>query len=232
RRGGRPRREENAAERKQVFAAAVGQPTEVTNARETLGENVLHETAQELFAGKGHGALLAVMRVVLPSEGYMGVADVEKAVVGNRHPMGIAGQILQDMFGPAERGLGVDHPILLKQSTQKRRESLWVGQGKAFSVEGQSASTSSTAQAVDELPTKHPTEHLDRQEEVDARGDPALVIGRQSSSRHDAVQVGVRLQGLSPGVQDAEKSDLRTEMFGIGSHFQQGGRRGLEQQGE
>ncbi len=55
--------------------------------------------------------------------------------------MGMAGQILQDMFGPAERGLGVDHPILLKQRTQKRPERLRVGQGKAFSVEGQSAST-------------------------------------------------------------------------------------------
>ena len=65
---------------------------------------------------------------------------------------------------------------------------------------------------------------------MDARGDPALVIGRQPSSRHDAVQVGVRLQGLSPGVQDAEKSDLRAEMFGIGSYFQQGGGSGSEQE--
>ena len=40
------------------------------------------------------------------------------------------------------------------------------------------------------------------------------------------------MQGLSPGVQDAEKSELRTEMFGIGSHFEQGGRRGLEEKGE
>jgi hypothetical protein len=46
------------------------------------------------------------------------------------------------------------------------------------------------------------------------------------------VKVRVRLQGLSPGVQDAEESDLRTEMFGIGCHFQQGGRRSLEQKGE
>jgi hypothetical protein len=29
-------------------------------------------------------------------------------------------------------------------------------------------------------------------------------------------------------VQDAEKSELRTEMLGIGSYFEQGGRRGLE----
>ena len=40
----------------------------------------------------------------------------------------------------------------------------------------------------------------------------------------------MRLQGLSPGMQDAEESDLRAEMFGVGGHFQQGGRRGLEQE--
>src|SRR2546427_7684303 len=55
------------------------------------------------------------------------------------------------------------------------------------------------------------------------------MVGRQSSSRY-AVQVGMRLQGLSPGMRDAEESDLRAEMFGVGGHFQQGGRRGLEQE--
>ena len=46
------------------------------------------------------------------------------------------------------------------------------------------------------------------------------------------MNVRVRLQGLSPGVQDAEKSELGPEMLGVGRHFQQGGRRGLEQEGE
>jgi len=44
--------------------------------------------------------------------------------------------------------------------------------------------------------------------------------------------VRVRLQGLSPGVQDAEEADLGTEMFRIRGHFQQSGRRGLEQERE
>jgi hypothetical protein len=38
------------------------------------------------------------------------------------------------------------------------------------------------------------------------------------------MNVRMRLQGLSPGMQDAEETDLRAEMFGIGGHFQQGGR--------
>src|SRR6516162_7478271 len=46
------------------------------------------------------------------------------------------------------------------------------------------------------------------------------------------MNVRMRLQGLSPGMQDAEEADLRSEMFGIGGYFQQGGRGGLEQERE
>ena len=104
-----------------------------------LGKNVLDEAAQELLAGKSHGALPAVMRVVLPSEGDVRVGDGEDAVIGDGDAVSIASQILQNVFGSAERRLGIDHPVLPKQGTQERRESLRVGQGKTFSVEGQLA---------------------------------------------------------------------------------------------
>src|SRR5215472_2703075 len=42
----------------------------------------------------------------------------------------------------------------------------------------------------------------------------------------------MRLQGLSPAMQDAEKPDLGAEMFGIRRHFQQGGSGGIEQKSE
>jgi len=40
----------------------------------------------------------------------------------------------------------------------------------------------------------------------------------------------VRLEGLSPGVQDGEQADPSAEMPGIGCDFQQRGRAGFEQQ--
>jgi hypothetical protein len=42
----------------------------------------------------------------------------------------------------------------------------------------------------------------------------------------------MRLQGLSPGMQNAEEADLSTEMLGIGSHLEQCGGAGFKQQGE
>jgi hypothetical protein len=45
--------------------------------------------------------------------------------------------------------------------------------------------------------------------------------------------MGMLLQGLSPGMQDAEESDLgaKTTLW-IGSHFQQSGSAGIEQERE
>jgi hypothetical protein len=44
------------------------------------------------------------------------------------------------------------------------------------------------------------------------------------------MDMGMMLQGLSPGMQDTEKADLCTEMFRIGSGFQQRFGTGAEQQ--
>src|SRR5258707_12191789 len=64
------------------------------------------------------------------------------------------------------------------------------------------------------------------------RGTPTFMDGRQPSARHHTVNVRMRLQSLSPGVQDAEKADLGTEMSWIRGYFQQGSSRGVEQESE
>ena len=43
---------------------------------------------------------------------------------------------------------------------------------------------------------------------------------RQATAGYNAVNMRMRLQGLSPSVQDAEKSNLGAQVFGIGRHFQ------------
>ena len=130
---GRRLREEQAAERKQVFASAVRQPAEVANAREALGKNVLHEAAQELFAGKGHDALAAVMGVVLPPESHMRVRDGFEAVIGNGDAVSIATEILQHVLGSAEGWFGVDDPVFAEERTQPGSEELGMGERRKLS---------------------------------------------------------------------------------------------------
>jgi hypothetical protein len=45
---------------------------------------------------------------------------------------------------------------------------------------------------------------------------PLLVIGRQTTSGYDAVDVRMANQDLPPRVEDAQNPDLRTEMSRVG----------------
>ena len=58
------------------------------------------------------------------------------------------------------------------------------------------------------------------------------MVRRQSAAGHDAVNVRMTLQGLAPGMQNAEEADLGAEVLGIGGDFQQRGGAGLEQESE
>ena len=69
------------------------------------------EPPQEFLGGHRHQPLLAV-GIVFPAEGDLAFGKVHDPVVGNSDAMGIAGQVMEDMFGPTEGPFGVDHPIL------------------------------------------------------------------------------------------------------------------------
>ena len=155
-------REKKTTQRKQFGTSSIGEPAEITNAREALWQEVLQEAAQKFLASQGHGALFVVMRVVLPSEGNLGIADCENAVVGDGHAMRIASQIVQHMFWTAKRWFGVDDPFFSKQGAQECREGFFVGQREAFSVEGQLVSSKSASQSGHELPAKDTAENPHR----------------------------------------------------------------------
>ena len=73
---------------------------------------MLEKPAQELLVAERHHTALAVMRIILPSKRHVSVGHLYKSMVGNRDAMGIASQIMQYVFWPAEWSLRIDHPIL------------------------------------------------------------------------------------------------------------------------
>ena len=58
---------------------------------------------------------------------------------------------------------------------------------------------------------------------------PALVIGGKTTGWYYAMDMWMNLEILSPGMQDAEESDLGSEMFGIGGDLEQSRGAGVEQ---
>src|SRR4029450_13167400 len=86
------------------------------------------------------------------------------------------------------------------------------------------------AQAGDELAPKQLPEDGNREEEARPRVDPAGPVWRQSAHGHHAVDVGMMLQALPPGVQDHQAADVTTQALGIARDLEQGLGRGVKQQ--
>src|SRR5215467_8793720 len=152
------RREKIATKRKQFAPSAIGHPAKVANAWKPFGEDVLQEATQEFFAGQRHGALFVVVGVVFPAEEHLGFVDRDNAVVGDGYAVGVTSQIVQDVFGSAERWLGIDDPILFTQGVQKCAEGFWMGQRQALPVERQQLGAEDTPQSGQEFSAEDRTE--------------------------------------------------------------------------
>ena len=118
--------------------------------------------------------------IVFPAKEHLGFVDRDNAVVGDGYAVRVTSQIVQDMFGSTERWLGIDDPIFLTERVQKYAEGFLVVQRQALSVKDQLLGAESAPQSGQEFSAEDTTEDLDRQEEVDGCGEPALVIGRQA----------------------------------------------------
>jgi hypothetical protein len=54
------------------------------------------------------------------------------------------------------------------------------------------------------------------------------VIRGQTTAGHHAMDMRMPVQGLSPGMQDAEETDLSAKTLGVGGYFQKRGTSSLE----
>jgi hypothetical protein len=85
-------------------------------------------------------------------------------------------------------------------------------------------------QGGDELTPEDATEYVDGQEEGIAGMDPAGLIWGQTSGGDHAVDMRMMEQVLTPGMQDGEEADLRSQVFGVGGHLEKSLRTGAEQE--
>jgi hypothetical protein len=114
--------EQNAAAFERSTPPAVGEESEVANANQSLGQNVDEETSQELMGGNGHDLLLAAVGIVSPAERDAIVFEGHEAMVGDGDAVGVAGQVVENMFGAAEGRLGIDDPVLLAELPEEVAE--------------------------------------------------------------------------------------------------------------
>jgi hypothetical protein len=106
------------------FPSSVGEETEVTDADQSFGQNVKKKSAQELICGNCHDLLLAAMGIVSPTESDAIVLKGHETMVGDGYAMGVARQVVENMFGTAEGWLGVNDPVLLAELPEEVAEGV------------------------------------------------------------------------------------------------------------
>ena len=183
--------EQGARQGQQLFAEAVRQQAVVADAHEAFWQHVQEEAAQELYRVEGHDTLLAAVRIVPPAEADVLSVESGEAVIADGHAVGVAAEIAEDMFGTAERRLGIDVPVLVAELLHELFEPRLIHEIGGRAAANEQVLAVELPQSVEELLTEHGAQYGNGQQEQRMSGrDPALMIGRQSSGGNDRVDMG------------------------------------------
>jgi hypothetical protein len=170
---------------------AVGEEAEVANANQPLGQNVDEEASQQLIRGNGHDLLLAAVGIVSPAEGDAIVFEGYESMVGDGDAVGIAGQLVENILGAAERWLGIDHPVLPAEFGEEVAESGRQGKLLQRAMELEPVVFEQFTKPRPELAAEAAAKCLDGQEEACRRIDPSGTIGSQAAGGNDVVDMGM-----------------------------------------
>jgi hypothetical protein len=69
------------------------------------------------------------MGVVLVAKGHFVVLEGDQSMIGNGDPVGVAGEVAQDMLGATEGRFKIDDPVLAEQGAQERGEGWRLTEG-------------------------------------------------------------------------------------------------------
>src|SRR5262249_11955092 len=136
----------------------------------------------------------------------------------------VSGQILENLFWPAEGTLGVYHPFHATDFPTQCLEGHGVGQRFQFAMELEFALLERPSQMNQEPLAKVATEDLAGKEErfsISSTRDPSRVVGADSPTRHYAMDMRMKMEGLTPTVKHGEEADRRTQMLGVSRNSQQ-----------
>jgi len=148
------------------------------------------------------------MRGVSPAKRDLAIPQGDQSVVGDGDTVGVRAEIPQDMLRSSEGSFAVDDPVVAKQLPEPGGEDLGLGEELEVAMEAELALGESALQSGDELAAKHPAQHFVGKKKRAASCDPARVIGGQTPGGEYAMDMGMKLELLIPGVEYAEEADL------------------------
>ena len=217
--------------RNQCPTATAGEETEVADADEATRQHMQQEATQEFIDRQSQESLLVFVSGVSPAERDLVLQEGNETVIGNRNAMGVGAEVTKHLIGSTERRLAVDHPSRRVKLTDQTPEQLGLSQAAKQAVKLELAGSVSLLERFEKLAAEDFAENPFRKKEAIISGaHPMGMIARQAASGDDAVNVGMMLQLLIPGVEDAEEADLGAEVLRVRGNFDQGLGAAAEQQ--
>lgn len=119
---------------------------------ESFGEAMQQKPANELHRIEGHRAAMVFLSIVLPAKRHFPVLEGDEALIRDGDPMGVAGQILEDLGRSSERRFGIDHPVVGLDITKQPVPVPAFGQCFELPVKTEGPAAKGRSQGGQELP--------------------------------------------------------------------------------
>ena len=96
-----------------LFFRTVGEKAEVADAHKAVGQNVEQEAADKLLGVEGHRLFSVAVFSISIAQSNLAMIDIEDTIIGERHAVGVAAEIVENSLGRTERLFGIDDPTLV-----------------------------------------------------------------------------------------------------------------------
>ena len=163
-----------------VSFAAVGEKAVIADAHQAFGKRVKKKSSNEFHRVDGHG-LDGSLLAVFVREGDLSVGKIEDPAVGDRDPVRVAADVVDDAVGVVERRFHVDDPCLGPQDVFQLSETV---RGCIFgrvSGECEFGFVVRLLQVEHELAPEDLRQGAFRKKPVVFAGDPVLAVRGQRS---------------------------------------------------
>jgi hypothetical protein len=176
------------------------------------GEHRHEEAADTCVGVERHGLSPMALTTVPVGQVAPPSADIKDAVGRAGDAMGRAADIIHDVLRACKGWLGVDHPLFgIQLGTQRGAGRRPSSAGRLLRA-GQGVGGPEPGQRLTALPAKNAPQGTPGKQEARIRLSPAHPMRRERASRHEAMDMAMRPQGLIPGMEDHSTSDLPTQV--------------------
>ena len=189
-------------------------------ADEATREYMQQETTQEFIDVKSEESLFVLVSGVSPAKCDLVIQEGNESAIGDRHPMRIGAEVAQHLLGSAERRLAVDHPSRRIKLADQTPKQFGLSHAAKQAVKPELSGSVSLLERFEKLAAEDFAEHPFRKKEaIIARAHPMGMVAGQTAGSDDAVNMGMMLQLLIPGMENAEEADLGAEASGVCGNF-------------